>query len=197
MDIVMKKLNNSLKKNKYKKIITLTCLAMSIGVLGIFSALMIAALYWSKEDTILKMTVTIPAWMLIAFCAFVGMTAAFAGLRHYENQVTKREERRGFHAVEKKIDALIVLAQKMNTERTQLHLEPDEGEESLPYENMDDLFDCVNEISDQEAEDLAKQLLTSDCGNEQNKSKPVGTRSSEKIVSFRHTKKRRKKQRRK
>lgn len=71
VDIVMKKLNNSLKKNKYKKIITLTCLAMSIGVLGIFSALMLAALYWSKEDTILKMTVTIPAWMLIAFCAFV------------------------------------------------------------------------------------------------------------------------------
>jgi hypothetical protein len=29
----------------------------------------------------------------------------------------------------------------MDTERTQLHLEPDEGEESLPYENMDDLFD--------------------------------------------------------
>ncbi len=164
------KIKQQLKKNKYKKIITLTCLAMSIGVLGIFSALMIAALYWSKEDTILKMTVTIPAWMLIAFCAFVGMTAAFAGLRHYENQVTKREERREFHAIEKKIDALTVLAQKMDTERTQLHLEPDEGEESLPYENMDDLFDCVNEISDQEAEDLAKQLLTSDCGNEQNKS---------------------------
>lgn len=39
------KIKQQLKKNKYKKIITLTCLAMSIGVLGIFSALMIAALY--------------------------------------------------------------------------------------------------------------------------------------------------------
>lgn len=82
----------------------------------------------------------------------------------------EEKRNREFHAIEKKIDALTVLAQKMDTERTQLHLEPDEGEESLPYENMDDLFDCVNEISDQEAEDLAKQLLTSDCGNEQNKS---------------------------
>lgn len=33
------KIKQQLKKNKYKKIITLTCLAMSIGVLGIFSAL--------------------------------------------------------------------------------------------------------------------------------------------------------------
>lgn len=32
------KIKQQLKKNKYKKIITLTCLAMSIGVLGIFSA---------------------------------------------------------------------------------------------------------------------------------------------------------------
>lgn len=55
----------------YMNWLLITCLAMSIGVLGIFSALMLAALYWSKEDTILKMTVTIPAWMLIAFCAFV------------------------------------------------------------------------------------------------------------------------------
>lgn len=185
----MKKLNNSLKRNKYKKIITSTCLAMSIVVLGIFSALMIAALYWSKEDTILKMTVTIPAWMLIAFCAFVGMIVAFTGLRYYENQVIKREEHRRFHAIEKKIDALTVLVQKMDTDRIQLDLEPDDGEEGLPYENIDDLFDCVKEISDQEAEDLAKQLL--------NKSKPAETPPSGKIVSFRHTKRRRKKQHKK
>lgn len=193
----MKKRDNNLKKPEYKKIITLTCLAISIGMLGIFSALMIAALYWSKEDTILKMTVTIPAWMLIAFCAFVGMTVAFAGLRYYENQVTKREEHRRFHAIEKKIDALTVLVRKMNTERTQLDLESDDGEEGLPYENIDDLFDCVKEMSDQEAEDLAKQLLTSDYKKKQSKSKPAETPPSGKIVSFRHTKRRRKKQHKK